>query len=116
MVKEKETKIGKGIRQGCILSPMLFNLYTKEAIKKMRTEIQKGVWIGGKTVTCPKISGGHSALHGKKRRSTKYSNINWQNTKNKYGMQLNKKKTKVMVCCNTNLVHFNLNIDNEQIK
>lgn len=36
--------------------------------------------------------------------------------KNKYEMQLNKKKTKVMVCSKTNPVRLNINIEDEQIK
>ncbi|KAF0771003.1 LINE-1 reverse transcriptase [Aphis craccivora] len=36
--------------------------------------------------------------------------------KNIYGMKLNKKKTKVMVCSKTNSVRLNINIHNEQIK
>lgn len=36
---QKETKIRKGVRQGCTLSPSLFNLYIHEAINKVREEI-----------------------------------------------------------------------------
>jgi len=49
--KEQETKIKKGVRQGCILSPILFNLYIEEAMKELREKIQQGVRIGGIMIT-----------------------------------------------------------------
>jgi hypothetical protein len=36
--------------------------------------------------------------------------------KNKYGMKMNKKKMKIMVCSKANPVRLNININNEQIK
>lgn len=49
--KEQEAKIKKGVRQGCILSSMLLKLYIEEAMKELRSEIQKGIRIGGTMVT-----------------------------------------------------------------
>jgi hypothetical protein len=54
--KEQEAKIKKGVRQGCILSLMLFNLYIKKAMEELRAEIQKGVRIGGTMVTALRFS------------------------------------------------------------
>jgi len=42
-----EAKIFKGVRQGCNLSPTLFNLYIEEALKEIRKENIGGVKIGG---------------------------------------------------------------------
>ena len=40
-----EFKIKKGVRQGCVLSPNLFNLYTEKIFREV--EDMKGVNIGG---------------------------------------------------------------------
>jgi len=48
--KEEIAKIKKGARQGCNLSPMLFNLYIEEVMKELRIEVKQGVRIGGETI------------------------------------------------------------------
>ena len=44
-------QIGKGVRQGCILSPCLFNLYAEYIIQNVGLgEVQAGINIAGRNV------------------------------------------------------------------
>ena len=44
-------KIGKGVHQGCILSPCLFNLYAEYIMQNARlNEAQAGIKIAGRNI------------------------------------------------------------------
>ena len=45
-------KIKKGVQQGCLLSPCLFNLHTKHIMRNARLdELQTGIKIGEKNIS-----------------------------------------------------------------
>ena len=87
--------IGKGVRQGCILSPLLFNIYAENIMREVLEEWERGISIGGRMVTnlgyaddTTLLAGTKEdliALVGRVRRASE-----------KAGLYLNVGKTKVM--------------------
>ena len=54
-VEQHRFKTGKGIRQGCILSPCLFNLYAQYIMRNARLDGgQAGIKIAGRNVNNPR--------------------------------------------------------------
>ena len=64
-------QIGKGIRQGCILSPWLFNLYAEYIMRNAGLdEPQAGIKIAGRNINNLK-NADDTTLMGRKQRRTK---------------------------------------------
>lgn len=108
-------EIQRGVRQGCILSPLLFNVYSETIFEEALAEGDEGIKINGQqfnnfryaddtVVTTDSIEDLQNLLQ----------RIN--DSCKRYGLNMNLKKTKYMVITKQQNIDVNLTIDNTPIE
>ena len=89
-------KIGKGVRQGCILSPCLFNLYTEYIMWNARLEeAQAGIKIAGRNINNIRYAD-DTTLMAESEEELKSILLRVEKEREKSGLKLNIKNTKIL--------------------
>ena len=89
-------QIGKGVRQGCILSPCLFNLYAEYIMRNtVLEETQAGIKIAGRNINNFRYADNTSLMEESKER-LKSLLMKVKEESEKIGLKLNIQKTKIM--------------------
>ena len=87
--------IGKGVRQGCILSPLLFSIYAENIMREDLGKWSRGISIGGRMVTNLRYADDTTLLAGTKKDLIELGG-RVRRASEKAGLYLNVGKTKVM--------------------
>ena len=89
-------QIGKGVHQGCILSPCLFNLYGEYIMRNARLdEVQDGIKITGRNINNLKYAD-NTTLMAESKEELKNLLMRVKEESEKAGLKLNVQKTKIV--------------------
>ena len=89
-------QIGKGVYQGCILSPCLFNLYAEYIMRNARLdEGQAGIKIAGRNINNLKYAD-DTTLMAESKEERKRLLMKVKEDSEKSGLKFNIQKTKIM--------------------
>ena len=89
-------QIGKGVRQGCILSSCLFNLHTEYIMRNAGLEeAQAGIKIAGRNINNLRYAD-DTTLMAEIEKELKNLLMNVKEESEKLGLKLNIQKTKIM--------------------
>ena len=89
-------QIGKGIRQGCILSPCLFNLYAEYIMRNAELEdAQAGIKIVGRNINNVRYAD-NTTLMAESEEELRNLLMKVKEESEKVGLKLNIQKTKIM--------------------
>uniref|UniRef100_A0A4W2DVU6 RNA-directed DNA polymerase n=1 Tax=Bos indicus x Bos taurus TaxID=30522 RepID=A0A4W2DVU6_BOBOX len=88
-------QIGKGVRQGCILSPCLFNLYAGYIMRNAGLEAQAGIKIAGRKINNLRYAD-VTTLMAQSEEELKSLLMKVKEESEKVGLKLNIQKTKIM--------------------
>ena len=89
-------KIGKGVRQGCILSPCLFNLHAEYAVWNARlNEAQAGIKIAGRNIKNLRYAD-DTTLMAESKEELKSFLMKLKEKSEKAGLKFNIQKMKIM--------------------
>ena len=84
-----------GVRQGCLLSPILFNIFLERITTDALEDHEGSVSIGGRTITNLRFADDIDAFAGKEKELVKLVN-HLDKASTTYGMEISAEKTKLM--------------------
>ncbi|KAF0761648.1 Retrovirus-related Pol polyprotein LINE-1 [Aphis craccivora] len=110
----EEANIEKGVRQGCNLSPTLFNQYIENTLKQLREDEIGVIKINGMLVQMLRFADDIAFIaESEEVLGNMLTKMN--DSCKEYKMKINKSKTKISICSKQELLS-NITIENEKLE
>ena len=108
-IQGKKFKTTVGIRQGCLLSPVLFNVFIEKIMADIQNNHTSSISIGGLSISNLRFADDIDLIAGNTQELQTLTD-KLSNNASKYGMVISIEKSKVMINSNENQ-HADLQID-----
>ncbi|KMQ89503.1 endonuclease-reverse transcriptase [Lasius niger] len=95
-LKTRKSVIRKGVRQGCILSPLLYNIYSEYIMRQVLEDWNGGVTIGGEKISNLRYAD-DTLLVARSKEELLALLDRLNNTSLDYGLHINNTKTRIMI-------------------
>src|SRR6478609_5379878 len=107
--------IGRGVRQGCPLSPLLFSIYTEMMTKEALENVEEGIRVGGELFKDVKYADDQGMVANTE--AGLQSLMDSLNTTAKHcDMKIDIKKTKAMVVLRSGGERVNITVDGQSVE
>ena len=107
--------IGRGVRQGCPLSPLLFSIYAEAMMVEAMEGIEEGVKVGGELVKDVRFADDQGMVASTEKGLQEVMD-GLNETAKRYDMKINVKKTKAMVVSREEGRAVNIVIDGQKVE